>query len=144
LVPNHLFFAGECSQIPALLSQAILLVLSSDVEGVPNIVLEGMAAGLPIITTPAGDAPHIVHHGKSGLVVNFDDVPAMARGMVTLAKSPALCRVMGEAGRHRVESEYEFSSLRSRALRLFQTIAERRNNKSSLQAFRTLDPAQMT
>jgi glycosyltransferase involved in cell wall biosynthesis len=142
LTPDHLCFAGECSNIPTLLGHATFLVLSSAVEGLPNIVLEAMAAGLPIVSTPAGDAPHIVRHGKSGFVVDFDDVPAMAESMVTLAQSPALRQAMGQAGRQMVESEYEFGSLRSRALRLFQTVAEKRNNKPSLQAFRTLEPAQ--
>jgi glycosyltransferase involved in cell wall biosynthesis len=144
LLPNHLLFAGECANLPALLARANLLLLSSDSEGVPNVVLEAMAARLPVITTPAGDAPHLVQHGKSGLVVDFNDIAGMAQAMVDLANSPSLRFAMGEAGRQRVESEYEFNSLKTRALRLFQSIAEKRRNKPLLRAIRALAPDGIT
>jgi glycosyltransferase involved in cell wall biosynthesis len=55
LAPNHVVFVGECDNVPALLTQAGFLVLCSEYEGFPNVVLEAMAARLPVVTTPVGD-----------------------------------------------------------------------------------------
>jgi glycosyltransferase involved in cell wall biosynthesis len=141
LLPDHLLMTGECSNLPALLSRVNFLVLSSDFEGVPNIVLEAMAARLPVITTPAGDAPHLVQHEKSGLVVRFDDTAGMVQAIVDLAKAPERRLAMGQIARRRVESEYEFDTLGNRAIRLFQSMAEKQRNRPLLQAIHTLASA---
>ena len=88
--PPDLTFLGECDRIPALLVRAGLFVLSSDYEGFPNVILEAMAARLPVITTPAGDASLVVQHGKTGYVVEPGDTQGMAAFMVRLARSPSM------------------------------------------------------
>src|SRR5258706_15129835 len=103
LLPDGLLFLGRRNDVPALLAQASMLVLSSDHEGFPNVLLEAMAARLPVITTPAGDAGLVVQEGITGYVLPFDDIDAMAERMVRLAKSPDLRHTLGEAGRRRVE-----------------------------------------
>lgn len=111
LEPPNLIFAGECANIPALLSRAELLVLCSEYEGFPNVILEAMAAKLPVITTPAGDAARIVKHCQTGYVVNGENRAKMAELMAQLAQSPELRTRLGEAGRQRVQKEYSYDSL---------------------------------
>ncbi len=107
-------FLGQRTDVPTLLGQADLLVSCSDREGFPNVVLEAMAARLPVITTPAGDSGIVVQDGVTGYVVPFDDVPAMANRLVDLARSPDLRRRFGEAGRRRVEQHYAAAALGER------------------------------
>ena len=90
LLPNGVLWLGRRNDVPALLGKADMLVLSSDHEGCPNVVLEAMAARRPVVTTPAGDAGDVVEEGVSGYVVPFDDVEAMASRMVRLAEFPEL------------------------------------------------------
>lgn len=123
LTRDDLTFLGECDRVPALLAQAAFLVLSSDCEGFPNVILEAMAARLPVITTPAGDAGLVVQDSKTGFVVAMDDVQGMADCMVRLAQSPAMRTEFGEAGRKRVEQEYDFESLVDRLAAIFQIFA---------------------
>jgi glycosyltransferase involved in cell wall biosynthesis len=123
LTENDLTFLGECDQVPALLSHAALLVLSSDYEGFPNVVLEAMAARLPVITTPAGDAHRVVHHGKNGYVVEMEDIEGLAGRIVQLARLPATRKEFGEAGRKRVDQEYSYDGLAERLMAIFQTFA---------------------
>ena len=78
LLPDGVAFLGRRNDVPALLGSADMLVLSSDHEGCPNVVMEAMAARRPVVTTPAGDAGVLVEDGVSGYVVPFDDVEAMA------------------------------------------------------------------
>jgi glycosyltransferase involved in cell wall biosynthesis len=125
LSPDDLSFIGECDRIPALLARAALLVLTSDYEGFPNVILEAMAARRPVITTPVGDAPLIVQHGQTGYVVEGTDVAGLAGCMVRLAQSPSLRMSLGEAGRKRVEQEFGHDLLGERLVSIINAFAKR-------------------
>jgi glycosyltransferase involved in cell wall biosynthesis len=120
LLPQHLRFWGESGQVPALLARSDLLVLCSDSEGFPNILLEAMAARLPVVTTAAGDADRIVQDGMTGYVAAPEQI---APCIVRLAESAKLRAQFGAAGRERVEREYQCESLSVRLLHLFQYFA---------------------
>jgi glycosyltransferase involved in cell wall biosynthesis len=123
LTPRDITFAGECDGVPSLLARSAFLVLSSDNEGFPNVILEAMAARLPVVTTPAGDAGRIVRHGRTGYVVAKDDTMGMAEAMVKLARSGSLRTELGEAGRRRVSREYNFECLSARLISILQFFA---------------------
>jgi glycosyltransferase involved in cell wall biosynthesis len=120
LGPQEVRFVGECHNVPALLARSAMLVLSSEYEGFPNVILEAMAARSPVITTPAGDAGLIVQHDRTGYVVQPDDSQSMAAFMVRLAQSPSLRTELGEAGRKRVEQEYNYERLADRLVEIFR------------------------
>jgi glycosyltransferase involved in cell wall biosynthesis len=122
LFPDNLAFVGRRSDVPALLRQAHMLVLSSDHEGFPNVVLEAMAARLPVIATPAGESDLLVHHGETGYLVPFDDTDQMGDRMAQLAQSPALRQNMGEAGRQKVEQHYSYENLAKRLLSIYRDL----------------------
>jgi glycosyltransferase involved in cell wall biosynthesis len=132
LLPDGLLFLGRRTDVPALLCQTNMLVLSSDHEGFPNVLLEAMAARLPVITTPAGDAGAVVQDGVTGYVVPFDDVEGMAERIIRLAKSPALCFQLGSAGRQRVEQLYSFDGMAEHLLSIYRSIAERHSYRHVL------------
>jgi glycosyltransferase involved in cell wall biosynthesis len=118
--PDNLAFMGASDHVPSVLARVHMLVVTSDSEGFPNVLLEAMAARLPVITTPAGDGPAIVGEARAGYVVNFDDVSGMAELMVHLAESPSLRAEFGECGRQQVEREYDFESFPGRLLATYQ------------------------
>ena len=132
LVPDGVLFAGHRADVPAILRNATMLALSSEHEGFPNILLEAMAARLPVITTPAGDAEMIVQDGITGYVVSFGDIEGMARHMVRLAQSPALCARLGNAGRRRAKQLYGSEGLADRLFSIYQSIAQRRRYREIL------------
>ncbi len=124
LIPNHVVFLGECHNVPALLAQAGFLVLCSEFEGFPNVILEAMAALLPVITTRVGDAEQIVLQGQTGYLVDDEsEVGTMAERMFELACSPTTRMRMGTEGRRRVAQEYAYESLRVRLLSAFLDFA---------------------
>jgi len=128
LLPGGVEFLGERDDVPALLRQADMLVLTSDDEGVPNVVLEAMAAGLPVVATPAGDTPDIVEDGVTGLIAPFGDASAIAERIVTLSTSPQWCRQLGHAGRERVALRYRVDGLAERLVDIYQAIAARKGS----------------
>jgi glycosyltransferase involved in cell wall biosynthesis len=117
-------FLGRRNDVPALLRLADVLCLTSDDEGFPNVILEAMAASLPVITTPAGDAGSVVQDGVTGYVVPFDDIEGMAERMVQLARAPDLRRQLGQASRRRVEQSYSCEVLTEYMLSTYRSIAE--------------------
>ena len=123
LAPNHVVFLGECNNVPALLAQAGFLVLCSEYEGFPNVILEAMAARLPVVTTPVGDAERIVLEGQTGFVLEGADIEAMAARMVQLARSRELRTRLGTEGRTRVSTEYSYENLPARLLAIFREFA---------------------
>lgn len=130
LAPPDFLLLGEIHQVAALLTRATMLVLTSDYEGFPNVILEAMAARLPVITVPAGDAGVIVQHGRTGYVVSAEDIGGIAGFMVQLARTPAMCRCLGDAGRQRVEQEYHYRSLAARLLTIFHHFANQQRKLS--------------
>jgi glycosyltransferase involved in cell wall biosynthesis len=116
-------FLGMRDDVANLFAQADMLVLSSDSEGSPNVILEAMAAGLPVITTPAGDAGLIVKDGKTGYVVPFGDAEAMAARMLQLAAAPELRIEFGEAGRQTIQREFTTKTLAEQLLDIYRELA---------------------
>lgn len=83
-----------------------LLALPSYSEGSPNVVLEAMAAGLPIAATDVGGVPEILEDGVTGLLVQLGDPQAMAEAILRILQDKDLALRLGAAARSCVESRY--------------------------------------
>ena len=79
-------------------------------EGMPNVVLEAMAARRPVIGTTVEGTEDLVVAGQTGWLVPPGDVPALQGALVEAALSPQRCRSYGEAGRLRVEREFSLDA----------------------------------
>jgi glycosyltransferase involved in cell wall biosynthesis len=99
-------FLGERPDVASLLASADIGILCSHEEGFANSILEGMAAGLPMIVTDVGGNAEAVINGTTGLVVPPRNPKALGAAIVNLALDPELRRRMGRAGRERVEKYF--------------------------------------
>ncbi len=86
-----------------LLASAGVYALPSYNEGLPMSVLEAMAAGLPILSSPVGGIPDAVEDGVEGYLVNPGDVAALATRLRQLLSDPGLAEGMGQAARRKIE-----------------------------------------
>ena len=109
-VTDRVEFAGRREEIPALLSQAAILAHTSENEGCPNVVMEAMACGRPVVAMQAGDISALVDEGKTGFIVDGDDAESFAERIASLAGDRALCRRMGEAGTRESRKRVWFDS----------------------------------
>ncbi|GAC1341855.1 MAG: hypothetical protein NVSMB23_13970 [Myxococcales bacterium] len=104
-------FLGRRLDVPALLRKATLGVLCSRQEGLSNAVMEGMAAGLPMVVTDAGGNRELVRDGVNGYVVPPLNPQALAQAMVRVLEDRARARKMGSAGRAFVERELTMEAM---------------------------------
>ena len=132
LAPEDCAFLGQRPDLPELLADADMLVLCSEDEGLPNVVLEAMAAGLPVVSTPAGDAETIVQSEVNGFIVPFGNVSSLAAAMARLASSPRLRVAMGAAGRDLVRRRFSLDDLPARLFAIYRAVAKREGDAGLL------------
>jgi len=99
---------------------------ASESEGMPNVILEAAAAGLPIVATPAGGTPEAVTDGETGLLVPIGDEDALAWGLRRLVLDPALPKRLGAAGRERVGAVFGIDRFVAETAALYEELAERK------------------
>jgi len=97
---------GERRDVSQILALSDIFVLTSRWEGMPNAVLEAMAAGLPVLATRVDGIVDLVRDGETGILVPPGDDRALATALLALGNDPARRQVLGVAGRRRVESTY--------------------------------------
>jgi len=97
---------GRRDDVPDLLASAHLFVSASRWEGMPNAVLEAMAAGLPVGATAAGGTRELVVHGATGILAPPGNAESLAQAMALVLGDAALGRRMGALARERVEQHF--------------------------------------
>jgi glycosyltransferase involved in cell wall biosynthesis len=111
LFPEGLQFLGGVSDMAPLYQQADLCVLTSDFEGTPNVLLEAMASGLPVVATKVGGVPEIVQHGATGFVVGREDMEGLVAALVQLVSNAPQRTEMGCRAREYVEEKHSLKRL---------------------------------
>jgi glycosyltransferase involved in cell wall biosynthesis len=107
-------FIAPQPDLRPLLQQASLLALSSRTEAMPNVVLEAMAAGLPVAATAVGGLPEMVTPGRTGWLAPPGDAPALAAAVSRLLANPEEARALGRAGRQRVLQDFSLKTMAHR------------------------------
>jgi len=106
---DSVIFLGYRTDIPELLSYCDVGVLASTAEGLPNAILEYMAAGLPVVATKVGGVPEVVQDGVSGLLVPPEDSAALAGALLRLLRDEQFAQRLGKAGRQHVTDKFNFN-----------------------------------
>ena len=88
---------------------ADLFVFPSRDEGMPNVVLEAMASGLPIVATAIAGSEELVREGENGHLVPTENAPALTDALARLITQPETRRALGRASRERIEREYTWA-----------------------------------
>jgi glycosyltransferase involved in cell wall biosynthesis len=96
---NHVKLLGQRFDVPNILKAADLFVFCSRTEGLPNSLLEAMAAGLPIVATDVPGNRDLIRDGETGLLAERENAEAIARGMRRLLADRQEARQLGESAR---------------------------------------------
>jgi glycosyltransferase involved in cell wall biosynthesis len=118
-------FLGRRDDVPSLLAAADVFVLPSHTEGLPNALLEAMAAGRPIVTTDIPGCRGLITDGVSGLLTPPKRPDELSRRIRRLIDDPDLAARLGRAARQRVAKDFSERAMVGRYARLYRSIAGR-------------------
>jgi glycosyltransferase involved in cell wall biosynthesis len=131
---SHFEFAGpkDTREIAPYFETADLLLLPSHAEGLPIALLEGMAAGLPVVACPVNAIPEVIREPENGLFAAPGDPASLARAILRLAGDAGLRMRMGAANRAKAVREFDQSLFASALGTIYSsTIAEHRRRHGS-------------
>jgi glycosyltransferase involved in cell wall biosynthesis len=124
-IAGHVVFTGVRDDVRELLPGCDVTCLSSVHEGAPLVVLESMAAGVPVVATDCGAVRDLVADGREGYVVPVGDPAAFAARLGTLLDDPRMRADMGERARLRAQAEYSIELTAARFQELVTGLADR-------------------
>jgi glycosyltransferase involved in cell wall biosynthesis len=108
------------SDVLGVYRQARVFVLPSYYEGMPNVILEAMASGLPVIGSNVSGIPDLVADGETGYLVPVRKPGILAERMTDLISDKQLCTRMGSKGRERALAEFTWEAVSRSYFNLFQ------------------------
>ena len=108
---RNFLFLGRRSDIPQILASCDIAVLPSRSEGLPNAVLEYMAAGLPVVVSRVGGSEELVEDGVTGLLVSAEDSAALSAAFLRYLRNPEEAKQMAQSGREFVTRNFSFDRL---------------------------------
>jgi colanic acid/amylovoran biosynthesis glycosyltransferase len=117
-------------EILRLLDESHILIAPSitaddgDQEGIPNVLKEAMATGLPVLSTWHSGIPELVEDGVSGYLVPERDVGALSDRLISLCDHPERWAEMGQHGRKKVEDEFDMTKINKRLEGLYDVSNE--------------------
>jgi glycosyltransferase involved in cell wall biosynthesis len=100
-------------------------VLENDRDGIPNVLVEAMAAGAPVVATGVSGIPELIAHEENGLLVEPDDPRALADALLRVHEDRELARRMTESGRRTVRERFDGDRLATRLAELFEEAVAR-------------------
>jgi len=125
-IGERVLFLGLRNDVPALLKRVDLFVLASLWEGLPNAVIEAMAAGRAVVATRVDGTPEAVSHEETGILVPPGDIGALAEGIARLLADEGLRARFGQAGRLRIARDFDMATMVSRTQQLYEEVILRR------------------
>jgi len=102
---------GTRSDVPSFYAGLDQFWLTSDYEGTPNVVLEALASGLPVIATRVGGTPEVVDDGVTGMLVDAGDAVGVAAAALALARDPARSTAMGLAAAASARERFSIAAM---------------------------------
>lgn len=124
-VADRLKWPGFIADPVTIMGQIDLLVHPAEGESFGRVVVEAMAAGLPVVAVRGGGVGQIVVHGQTGLLADVDSSQQLAEHIARLVRDPALRRQLGEAGRLRARAEYSLDACADRVAAAYRRAMSR-------------------
>jgi glycosyltransferase involved in cell wall biosynthesis len=118
---------GDCTQqeLISIYQKATLFVLTpvqtedGDRDGIPNVLVEALAVGLPVITTAVAGIPELVDHDQNGLLYQSHDIDGISSGIIELLRNPDKRGQFGGAGSKKVREQFDVAQAAKKLKTLF-------------------------
>ncbi|OAT86069.1 glycosyltransferase [Desulfotomaculum copahuensis] len=119
-------FMGACADTAALFKAVDLLVLTSDSEGLPMVVVEALMSGVPVVATNVGCLNQVIEDGVNGRLVEKGDLDGLCRALRLLLAEPAKLPEMGARCRDGVLERFSGARMAAEYVRLFESFLRRK------------------
>jgi glycosyltransferase involved in cell wall biosynthesis len=125
---KHFLFLGRREDVPEILAACDIAVLPSKTEGLPNALLEYLAAGLPTVASNVGGNAEIVKDGVTGLLVPPDNAELLATAVLRFLRDSDLAGRLGQSGTEHVRQTFSFERLVEQTEGLYSELLGRRES----------------
>jgi glycosyltransferase involved in cell wall biosynthesis len=115
-------------KLPEYYLDADIFVLPSLAEGMPNVVLEAMGSGLPVVATRVPGSEELIHHGENGYLVAPSDSQSLAQAIISLINDRVLRKRMGKQSKE-IVSQYTWKSIAEQYIELYQQSIRHRGHR---------------
>jgi glycosyltransferase involved in cell wall biosynthesis len=123
-VKELVVFAGQVSDVQSFYGIADVLALPSHSEGSPNVLLEAMAANVPVVATAVGGIPEMVENNESALLVAPDDPPALAAAIARLLNDRDLAQRLTSNAATLVETRFNPNNYTRSLVEIYRDVIE--------------------
>jgi len=111
-----------CEEISSVYTESDILILTSEHEGMPNVILEAMASALPVVATNVGGVSEIIENRTQGFVYDFGRNEDMARGVIQLIQNQEIREKIGYNARQRVENFFALRTLNKQLHAIYRKV----------------------
>jgi glycosyltransferase involved in cell wall biosynthesis len=115
-------FTGPVADVRPLLAEADCLLLTSDYEGTPNVILEAMASARPVVATAVGGVTALVEAEETGLLAEPDDEASLSTALIRLVNDPPLRARLGRQARQRVERRHSLGLMEDSIFAIYRDV----------------------
>ena len=120
---NNIIFTGFRADVPNILNMLDILIHASiEPEPFGRVILEGMAAGKPIIGTNSGGTPEQIINGETGILVPMDDPDKMAEAIIFYLSDMQNAKLIGERGRQRLAQNFSVRKMTNEIEEIYRDI----------------------
>lgn len=119
---DNVYFLGTRSDVPDLMLACDLVILPSDIEALPTVLIEAGAAGKACVATRVGGIPEIVIDGESGILIEPRDPDALAEAIKELVNSPEKLQAMGQEARKHIEEHFSLEGQSANLVALYEEV----------------------
>ena len=121
-ISQNVIFIGLRRDIRDILSITNIFVLPSLIEGLPNVIIEAMLAGKPVIATNIPGNDELVVDQETGLLVHPKDANSLASAIITLLENPEMGKKMGLSGEKRIKKHFSINKTIRKTEELYETL----------------------
>lgn len=119
---SYVHLLGVRQDIPQLLAISQLFILPSLYEGLPNALLEALAAGVPVVATDLGGCREIIADGQNGMLVPAGNAAMLAQAAINVLQDPGLADSLQRAGRQRVIEDFSIDKSVTAYISLYEQL----------------------
>ncbi|MFQ5707897.1 MAG: glycosyltransferase family 4 protein [bacterium] len=129
-IDSKIMFMGFREDVPELLRVLDVFVLTSLWEGLGRSLTEAMYTGRPIVATDVEGVPELVKNGKTGILVQPQDVHSIAQGILELLSDRELSRQLGQAAKQKISDEFDAEHMVTDLEEVYRQVLDSKKNKT--------------